>query len=377
MKKVIVVVVVLAVIVMAVAMRVTRSGDEAPARSIEEIHASEGVPVDVVTLEAGTVTVIREVVGEVSGFRQSVLRASGDYKIASVSVGEGESVKRGQTLLSYDVDVSPDNMARLDQAREAYESARRQVDRLEPLFAQGAVAESDLDAARTRLAIAEADLRNARLELEVVSPIDGVATAIAVAKGDVVESGDVVAQVAVLDSVRVKASVSSEAVHEMRRGATVRLEVSRAGRSVIVPGRVTRVALAADPVTRLFNVEATMDNGAGALRPGEIVTLDVVVAEIENATVVPRSAVMDEEALEPGGTCRVYAINDATAKLTTVSVGRVTADAFAATSGIAVGDQVVVFGANRLEDGAKVRLHRVDGELVQGDRAGDEGLEQR
>jgi membrane fusion protein (multidrug efflux system) len=377
MKKVIAIVLVLAVIVVVVAMRVSKRGDETPARSIEEIHASEGVPVDVVALESGAITVVREIVGEVVGFRQSVLRASGDYKIASLSVREGERVRRGQTLLSYDVDISPDNMARLDQAREAYENARRQVDRLEPLFGQGAVAESDLDAARTQLAIAEADLRNARLELEVASPIDGVATAIAVSQGDVVESGDVVAQVAVLDSVRVVADVSSDTAHEVRRGAEVRLVVVREGRRVVVRGRVSRVALAADPATRLFNVEATMDNQSGALRPGEVVTLDVIVGEAEGATVVPRAAVLDEGALTPGGDCRVYVVAENAARLTTLSVGLVTGDAFEATSGVAVGTHVVVFGANRLEDGVKVRLHRVDGELVEAHGTADEGAADR
>ena len=216
MKKIVIWVVVIVVVAAIVYSRVGNRSNEAPARSIGEIHAAEGVPVDVITVRTGKITVLREITGLVSGIRQSTLRASGDYKIAKVVTREGERVRRGQTLIRYDTAISPDRMARIDQVRESYENAKRQVDRLEPLYKEGAISESDLDAARTALAIAEADLRDARLELAVASPIDGVATLIAVRAGDSVESGDVVAQVAILDSVRIEADVSGEAVRELR-----------------------------------------------------------------------------------------------------------------------------------------------------------------
>lgn len=364
MKKIVAWVFVLAVVVALVAMRVRNSGEENPTRSIEQIHAEEGVPVDVATVREGTVTVTREIVGEVVGYRHSVLRASGDYKVAGVQASEGQKVRRGDRLLSYDVGVAPDNLARLAQAREAYENARRQVARLEPLFQEGAVAESDLDAARTQLAIAEADLRNARLEIEVVSPIDGVVTAVAVRSGDVVESGDVIAQVAVLDSVRVEARVGAGSAGELRLGAPVTVLARGTQEIAGLGGRVSRVALAADPDTRLFAAEATLRNPNGTLRPGQIVTLAVVVDQVAGVAVLPLSAVLGDEAARSGDTCAVYVVRDGVARRTVVSAGSVADVALEARAGVEVGDRVVVFGANRLADGVKTRLHRVDGELV-------------
>jgi len=371
MKKVLVGVAIVAVIVTAVALRVARRAGGEPARSIEEIHAAEGVPVDVVTARNGSITVTREIVGEVLGARQSVLRASDDYKIAEVLVREGERVRRGQTLVRYDVDVSPDNMARLAQVQETYDNAKRQVDRLKPLFEQGAVAESDLDAARTRLAIAAADLRNARLELEVVSPIDGVAVLVPVARGDAVASGAVVAQVALLDSVRVVADVSGATAREIATGAAVQ----PSGVGDHPAGRITRVALAADPDTRLFRVEAVMNNSGRKLQPGAVVTLVVTLNEVGPVTVVPQAAVLGAEAAQRGKTVDVFVVREGTAHKTPVVVGEATEDAFEARSGISEGDRVVVFGANRLDEGTKTRLHRVDGELVPatGERADSSG----
>lgn len=374
MKKTFVWIVVVAAIVAAVAIRVTRRGSEAPARSIGEIHAEEGVPVDVVTAKEGTITVLRKINGIVSGIRQSTLRASGDYKIGEVLVREGKRVRRGQRLIRYDVDVSPDHMARLDQVTEAYENAKRQFDRLEPLLEAGAIAESDLDAARTMLAVAEADLRNARLELEVVAPIDGLVTLITVRAGDAVESGDVVAQVAVLDSVRVDADVSGEAAREIRAGASIVSTDAGDGHE----GRITRVALGADPDTRLFRVEAVIGNGEGLLRPGLVLTLNVVVDRVGPVTVIPQSAVLDDDPLAPGSKHDVFVTANGTAQLRTLTVGRVEENLLEVREGLEKGERVVVFGANRLQNGARIRYHKIDGESTTdaGDKStGGKGVE--
>lgn len=361
MKKVITWIAVIAVVVVGIALRIATRGTETPARSIEEIQAAEGVPVDVATVREGTITEKREITGDISGFRQSTLRASAGYKIAEVSVAEGENVKRGQRLIRYDTAVSPDNMARYDQANEAYANAKRLVSRLEPLFEQGAIAESELDAARTRLAIAEADLRNSRLEIEIVSPISGVVTLIPVRAGDVVESGDVVAQVAVLDSVRVEAEVSEETVRHLRTGAPVILKDGQeTGREI---GRVTRVSLGADPDTRLFRVEAVLNNKTHELKPGYMVTLEVVMARVDNAIVIPHEAVLGDEVIQQGKRSEVYAVSGGNARKATIEVGRVGENTIEVKSGLNTGDIVVVFGANRLEDGKKVQMHRVDGVL--------------
>jgi len=369
MKKIVIWVIVIVVIAAVVYSRVGGRGDETPTRSIGEVHAAEGVPVDVVTVRTGTITVLREVTGLVSGIRQSTLRASGDYKIAEVVIREGERVRRGQTLVRYDTAISPDHMARIDQVREGYENAKRQVDRLEPLYKEGAISESDLDAARTALVIAEADLRNARLELAVTSPIDGVATLIAVRAGDSVDVGDVVAQVAILDSVRIEADVSGETVRELRSGAQVYLsEFATVQSAQYEPqgadGRITRVSLGANPDTRLFRVEAVLDNDDRSLRPGQVVTLDAVVGRVGPVTVMSRLAILGDEAVVPGSVHDVFVVGDGVAVRKSVEIGQSEEQLVEIVSGLADGDKVVVFGANRLKDGVKAKLHKVDGVLV-------------
>jgi RND family efflux transporter MFP subunit len=367
MKARIVWIAVVVVIVAGIAALISARGEDTPARSIAEIHEADGVPVDVATVHRGDVTVVVEVVGEVTGARQSTLRSSGEQKISRVNVREGQRVRRGQTLVEYDVAVSPDRVARLQQTREAYENAKRQVDRLEPLFETGAISESDLDAAKTQLAIAAANMRDSRLELEVVSPIDGVATLIAVREGDSVADGAVVAQVAALDSVRVVADVSGATAALLDRGDAVHAagdEVVRSEFAQVPRGVIVRVSLGADPDTRLFRVEALLDNRDGRLMPGDVMRLGVVIDEADNTVVIPSAALQGEEAPRAGAAAPVFVIREGVARLVDVTLGLVADEDVEATSGVGPGERVVVFGANLLEDGAKVRLHRIDGELA-------------
>jgi len=376
-KKLVIGLAVAAVLVVVVILRVASRGEKEPVRGIEEIQATEGVPVDAVTARLDTLTVTRQVSGEVKGWEQTDIAARADHKVKTVYVREGRRVSRGDRILDYDVHTAPDVVARLQQSQAAYDNAQRQVDRLEPLYEQGAIPESDLDDARTRLTIAQANLRDARLQVEEVSPIDGVVTLVGVTPGQSVTSGQTVAQVAALDSVRVVARVSSDAARQIARGARARVELDPGpdgpdrGTSLLpaaVPGRgrITRVALGADPASRLYEVEAVLANRNLLLRPGQFVTLSVVTRRVDDALVVPPTSILGQEEVVPGSTQEVFAVVDGTARRRRVRLGAVAEGLLQVTEGLRPGDVVVVFGANRLHEGAKVRFHELDGAPAPG-----------
>lgn len=387
MKKFLIGAAVVAALVVVVVLRIASRGEKQPARGIEELQAEQGVPVDAITVRLDTLTVTREVSGEVKGWEQTNVAARADHKVKSVHVHEGQRVSRGDVLLDYDIHTAPDLAARLQQSQAAYDNAKRQVDRLEPLYHQGAVPESDLDDARTQLTIAEANLRDARFQVEEVSPIDGVVTLVGVTPGESVISGRTVAQVAALDSVRVVARVSSDAAREIAKGAEARADISPAVGSAESPpppvaaptpgrGRITRVALGADPTTRLYEVEAVLANPGLDLRPGQFVTLSVATRQIPDAVVVPRTALLGSQDVAPGGDQEVFAVENGIAHRRTIRLGAVNEDRLQVADGLQAGDVVVVFGANRLHDGDRVRFHQLDGKAapaaVQPTPAGEE-----
>ena len=61
------------------------------------------------------------------------------------------------------------------------------------------------------------------------------------------------------------------------------------------PGTVTRTSWALDPTTRTLRVEVDVPNEDGKLRPGMYAQVNIVLAEKENACIVPAAAVIDQD----------------------------------------------------------------------------------
>jgi multidrug efflux pump subunit AcrA (membrane-fusion protein) len=117
-------------------------------------------------------------------------------------------------------------------------------------------------------------------------------------------------------------------------------------------GQVSRIALQADPETRLVEVELTFpgSGGSSSMRvvPGGLVTANVVVGQKDSALLVPRDAI-DEGA--------VWVIDDAgIATRRTVMTGLAATDQVEVLEGLSEGDRVVVAGASLLSDGALARI---------------------
>jgi RND family efflux transporter MFP subunit len=125
-------------------------------------------------------------------------------------------------------------------------------------------------------------------------------------------------------------------------------------------GRITSVAPMADPQSRVFDVEVTIPNGDGRLRPGMIgsLALGTPAASAARPLIVPLSAIVksavdsDKYALivvERKGDVEI-------ARLRTVELGDVMGNGVAVTQGVASGERVVVTGASLLVDGDPVRV---------------------
>jgi RND family efflux transporter MFP subunit len=129
-------------------------------------------------------------------------------------------------------------------------------------------------------------------------------------------------------------------------------------------GRVTAIAPAADPQSRVFNVEVTIPNADGRLRPGMIgsVAVDLSAraarAPAAGTLTIPLTAV-----IRSPQDAHAYAVlvveqqNGAeVARARRVALGDVLGNAVAVTSGLAAGERVIVSGATLVADGRQVRV---------------------
>jgi multidrug efflux system membrane fusion protein len=129
-------------------------------------------------------------------------------------------------------------------------------------------------------------------------------------------------------------------------------------------GRVTAVAPAADPQSRVFDVEVTIPNRDGRLRPGMIGTVVLGSARIDRAASgQPRISVPLTAIVRAGEDEKEYALlvverqgDGEIARLRRVGLGDVIGNGVTVTSGLILGERVIVSGAQLLADGEAVRV---------------------
>jgi RND family efflux transporter MFP subunit len=127
----------------------------------------------------------------------------------------------------------------------------------------------------------------------------------------------------------------------------------------VFQGTVSKIASAADPNTRIFDVEATFPNSDGRLRVGMVSALHLPNNAQRQAmpTVPMRSIVRPPD--DPKGYA-VYVVEEkngtAVARLKPVTIGPVLGDEVSVESGLDPGVKVIVKGSDIVYDGQSIRI---------------------
>ncbi len=314
------------------------SAPVAPTASVEDIRAEQGVPVIVAEVERGPLAVWRTYSGNVSGVQEALVRARSGDEIVSVEVAVGDRVSRGQLLVRQ---TGEGSAARVRQAQAAQAQAQRTVDRIRPLHEAGAISDQEWEQTLTQLELANADYEAAADVLRLSSPLAGVVTEVMARPGMIPSAGDPLVRVADLSELVVYLRVGADEVREIREGQPARIA------GTTVQGEVRRVALQADPVSRLVEVVVAFPPGAG-LVAGTLATVEIQVASLDDTLIVPRSAVQTDE---------VWVVDDeGIVTRRSVQVQLQAADQVGIQSGVEQGERVVVSGGSLLSDGTHVQV---------------------
>lgn len=203
----------------------------------------------------------------------------------------GLPVRRGQAVAHL---ASPQA---LELQRDAIQSAsqasllQHSLKRDEQLFAEGLISESRLQATRAAasqaatmaserrqgMALAGASAGKLGGPLVLTSPIDGVVLEQGVQLGQRVDAAALIYRIARLSPLWVEVQAPVEVAAGLREGQAV--TVLPAG----VAGRLIAIGRAVDPTSQSVLLRAVIDKGAEALRPGQVVEVEITRAVGEGA----------------------------------------------------------------------------------------------
>lgn len=264
-----------------------------------EDKEDKGPPVDprtlveVATVSPGTVGDHVVASAAVESEAQAALVPETTGIVTGIYAEEGDAVHKGQLLA---VIASPQLDAAYERASAELERATADAEAAERLFAQGAIARTELETAQRALAAArtahqEASQTRGFTRLE--SPIDGVVATRSIRFG---ETAGPTPAFTIVDpgNLRVVISLPERDLARVRVGqpATV---VSAYDEAVSASGQVVRVAPVVDTQTGTVRVTVALDPGQAVLRPGQYVSVRIEVARHDGVLTVPRRAVVWEE----------------------------------------------------------------------------------
>lgn len=203
------------------------------------------------------------ITGAVQPERRADLRAEVSAVVQQVFKENGELVRKGDLLVRLDATAIRDSLTSAEEAaraaNEAFQQSDRQWQRQKTLQAQGMISQQALEDAQNRRTAAlsekvaaEARLVSARQQVtrtEVRAPFDGVVSERQVSPGDTAQVGKALLKVIDPSSMRFEGYVSADRRAELRIGQAVDLRINGAASSQI-EGRIRRIDVAADPVTR-------------------------------------------------------------------------------------------------------------------------------
>jgi multidrug efflux system membrane fusion protein len=341
------------------------------------------VSVSVATAQQANVPVYITSFGRLRALNDVNIQPQVSGKLLSAPFTEGAAVKQGDVLFEIESDTY---QAAVEQAQGQLESAkatlkqnRETLKRNEKLLEQKLIAQEDydqlqtaVDSAKAAKKEAEAALQQAQINLNyctVTSPVSGVVGKRLVDPGNLVApGGQTLVNVRTTDPLYVDFSVSEvylpELKNAMAKGDVPVTLVLRenAGQPGMFRGVLKMMDNAVNTQSGTIALRALVNNPDGTLWPGQFVDVFPVLDTMDDAVLVPQSAV----AIGKNGPYS-FIIKDSKATVSLVTKGPNVGDALVVTKGVKKGDVVVTQGQLGLWPGADVTIQKTLDDQQQSD----------
>lgn len=312
----------------------------------ETTTTQEKVRVKIETVHTQTVDQLSELTATVEANVKNNIAPQNPYRIRKIMAEVGDHVNAGQTLAEMDA-------SSLKQAKIQLDNQEAEFKRIDELYKVGGTSKSAWDAQKTSVEVARESYANLVENTRLISPISGIVTARNYDSGDMYSGGTPIYTVEQIRPVKLLINVSESFFTQVKKGNEVDVRLDVYG-DEIFKGKVSLVYPTIDPTTRTFPVEVRILNNDERVRPGMFARVTFNFGQ-EQHVVAPDRAIVKQAG---SGDRFIYVYKGGQVSYQKVELGRRIGDTYEVISGVADGDQVVITGQSRLNNGMEVEIDK-------------------
>lgn len=352
MKKLLYIVIGIAVIALiAFILMNNKKENEAKTAIVAEKNAAVSVKIDTVKTEEVSLDFVSN--GNFEPIQELKFSAEKSGKVVKVLAKEGDYVTVGQTLAIVRSDVLNVDA---QTANATYQNAVTDYNRYENAFKTGGVTKQQLDQAKLAMVNAKSQLTQANINVgdtRIKAPISGFINKKYIEPGSILAGAPATElfDIVNVSKLKLKVTVNESQVASLKVGTTINVSAS------VYPdktfsGKITFIASKADESLN-FPVEIEIANNASNdLKAGMYGTAEFASKQQKQSLmIVPRNAFVGSVSSN-----QIFVVENGTAKLKTVTAGRILGDKVEILKGLSDGEQVIITGQINLQNGSKVEV---------------------
>lgn len=280
--------------------------------------------------------------------------------VSAIHFENGQKVREGDVLVQ--LDIAPE-AALLKSNKANAQLARIELDRAQRLRDTNSVAQSELDRAQANYDMAIAQVKNIEAligQKTIRAPFTGRVGIRQINLGQYLSPGAPIVTIQSYDTVFANFTLPQQAIAQVATDMLITLE-SDAYPGKSFEGRLTAISPQVDSTTRSVELQGTLKNPDGLLKPGLFVNVTVTLSEDNPVLTIPTTAIV----YAPYGNSIFKVLKKvdektgksvATVEQSFIRIGRREGDFVSVLEGLAEGDEVVSAGAFKLRNKAPVSI---------------------